>query len=168
LVEHSLGKGEVISSILIIGSRFEAFVVGAMTGPWMFVRWAGVVVVTGYLALSAVAIWRLRHKSLRLPQGLVWPLIVGNFIAFVPPSLFFDDVGTARICFVAAQVVYLYGFFILIKSGEVWMDGSLRSWKAENRNLGFGGSNSVVESQPSKLLVAGSIPVSRSMLNCLR
>jgi hypothetical protein len=25
LVEHSLGKGEVISSILIIGSRIEAF-----------------------------------------------------------------------------------------------------------------------------------------------
>jgi hypothetical protein len=29
---------------------------------------------------------------------------------------------------------------------------------------GKGGSNSVVESQPSKLLVAGSIPVSRSIL----
>ena len=29
-------------------------------------------------------------------------------------------------------------------------------------SLGVGGSNSVVESQPSKLLVAGSIPVSRS------
>src|SRR5689334_21136254 len=29
---------------------------------------------------------------------------------------------------------------------------------------GVGGSNSVVESQPSKLLVAGSIPVSRSIL----
>ena len=28
--------------------------------------------------------------------------------------------------------------------------------------IGKGGSNSVVESQPSKLLVAGSIPVSRS------
>ena len=28
----------------------------------------------------------------------------------------------------------------------------------------IGGSNSVVESQPSKLLVAGSIPVSRSSL----
>ena len=28
--------------------------------------------------------------------------------------------------------------------------------------LSEGGSNSVVESQPSKLLVAGSIPVSRS------
>jgi hypothetical protein len=30
----------------------------------------------------------------------------------------------------------------------------------------IGGSNSVVESQPSKLLVAGSIPVSRSKLFC--
>src|SRR6476620_5191075 len=30
--------------------------------------------------------------------------------------------------------------------------------------IGTGGSNSVVESQPSKLLVAGSIPVSRSSL----
>ena len=32
---------------------------------------------------------------------------------------------------------------------------------------GSGGSNSVVESQPSKLLVAGSIPVSRSILRRL-
>src|SRR6185436_4802583 len=32
------------------------------------------------------------------------------------------------------------------------------------RNAEIGGSNSVVESQPSKLLVAGSIPVSRSSL----
>ena len=31
-----------------------------------------------------------------------------------------------------------------------------------------GGSNSVVESQPSKLLVAGSIPVSRSILRWRR
>jgi hypothetical protein len=31
--------------------------------------------------------------------------------------------------------------------------------------LKAGGSNSVVESQPSKLLVAGSIPVSRSMIS---
>ena len=34
---------------------------------------------------------------------------------------------------------------------------SLPTWHSE------GGSNSVVESQPSKLLVAGSIPVSRSI-----
>ena len=36
-----------------------------------------------------------------------------------------------------------------------------------NRARGSG-SNSVVESQPSKLLVAGSIPVSRSNLRSLR
>jgi hypothetical protein len=33
---------------------------------------------------------------------------------------------------------------------------------AESLQMVQGGSNSVVESQPSKLLVAGSIPVSRS------
>ena len=33
---------------------------------------------------------------------------------------------------------------------------------ARHLSLPLGGSNSVVESQPSKLLVAGSIPVSRS------
>ncbi len=33
---------------------------------------------------------------------------------------------------------------------------------ASLQQLEVGGSNSVVESQPSKLLVAGSIPVSRS------
>ncbi len=35
---------------------------------------------------------------------------------------------------------------------------------AKERRVREGGSNSVVESQPSKLLVAGSIPVSRSSL----
>jgi hypothetical protein len=39
--------------------------------------------------------------------------------------------------------------------------------KAKRTNR-VGGSNSVVESQPSKLLVAGSIPVSRSILRSLR
>ena len=40
---------------------------------------------------------------------------------------------------------------------------------ARNSEVGerVGGSNSVVESQPSKLLVAGSIPVSRSSLRSL-
>ena len=43
-------------------------------------------------------------------------------------------------------------------------DGFGRFGFGEERiaNSGFCGSNSVVESQPSKLLVAGSIPVSRS------
>ena len=45
--------------------------------------------------------------------------------------------------------------------------GAKRAWRAEapsEREWREGGSNSVVESQPSKLLVAGSIPVSRSSL----
>ncbi len=41
--------------------------------------------------------------------------------------------------------------------GAVSRSGGLYGW-----DLVQGGSNSVVESQPSKLLVAGSIPVSRS------
>jgi hypothetical protein len=35
--------------------------------------------------------------------------------------------------------------------------------RAREQEQDAGGSNSVVESQPSKLLVAGSIPVSRSI-----
>src|SRR5215831_18825689 len=41
---------------------------------------------------------------------------------------------------------------------------SARSGRDLRRDERVGGSNSVVESQPSKLLVAGSIPVSRSIL----
>ena len=41
---------------------------------------------------------------------------------------------------------------------------ALGVWRGVAPQLEEGGSNSVVESQPSKLLVAGSIPVSRSNL----
>ena len=44
--------------------------------------------------------------------------------------------------------------------GLVWSRRLALSERSESK----GGSNSVVESQPSKLLVAGSIPVSRSSL----
>ena len=76
MVEHSLGKGEVIGSIPIISSR----VLAVLLGP----------------------VWR---------------------VCFRDPD---------------ARLAVRFG--------------------------GTGGSNSVVESQPSKLLVAGSIPVSRSRL----
>ena len=46
---------------------------------------------------------------------------------------------------------------------QIRIDYFLPSAEART-TLRFGGSNSVVESQPSKLLVAGSIPVSRSMI----
>ena len=51
-----------------------------------------------------------------------------------------------------------------------WKDrgGLARRSAKRNAREREGGSNSVVESQPSKLLVAGSIPVSRSSLRSLR
>ncbi len=79
LVEHSLGKGEVISSILIIGSRLRRFAGVTLSGS------------------------RRGEPAAEIPSVL-----------------------------------------------------------CEGANGSKGGSNSVVESQPSKLLVAGSIPVSRS------
>ena len=52
--------------------------------------------------------------------------------------------------------------------GAEW--GRFKGWRTgrERRDEHVGGSNSVVESQPSKLLVAGSIPVSRSTLRSSR
>jgi hypothetical protein len=43
-------------------------------------------------------------------------------------------------------------------------NAGLPAGAASEASVSVGGSNSVVESQPSKLLVAGSIPVSRSIL----
>ena len=48
-----------------------------------------------------------------------------------------------------------------INSGNVNLD-TVGHCGGEIKGFTGGGSNSVVESQPSKLLVAGSIPVSRS------
>jgi hypothetical protein len=42
--------------------------------------------------------------------------------------------------------------------------GSIPIISSRFKAVDIGGSNSVVESQPSKLLVAGSIPVSRSRI----
>ena len=53
-----------------------------------------------------------------------------------------------------------------MRNAEVNLEG-LTTREFSNQTSAFsvveGGSNSVVESQPSKLLVAGSIPVSRSI-----
>src|SRR3954467_13254287 len=45
----------------------------------------------------------------------------------------------------------------------MWESKGLPAGAESERAFSVGGSNSVVESQPSKLLVAGSIPVSRSI-----
>src|SRR3989442_15210132 len=54
-------------------------------------------------------------------------------------------------------------------AGRVGVDGGPARPSASQRSrTREGGSNAVVESQPSKLLVAGSIPLSRSSLRSLR
>ena len=54
-----------------------------------------------------------------------------------------------------------------VSRGAEW--GRFKGWRTgRERREHLGGSNSVVESQPSKLLVAGSIPVSRSTFRSSR
>ncbi len=50
------------------------------------------------------------------------------------------------------------------RSGGQWAQDAGLPAVAKAQRVREGGSNSVVESQPSKLLVAGSIPVSRSTI----
>src|SRR6185436_161745 len=50
----------------------------------------------------------------------------------------------------------------LVNDGRIEFRQLTRPPTHQAGEFGIGGSNSVVESQPSKLLVAGSIPVSRS------
>ena len=65
------------------------------------------------------------------------------------------------------QLIFDFGFLILDLGLQGWDGGRLASdaeSQIQNPKSKTGcGSNSVVESQPSKLLVAGSIPVSRSI-----
>jgi hypothetical protein len=120
LVEHSLGKGEVTSSILVIGSRVEAIVagvIGVMTGPWFIVKWTGIAVLLCYLALFVVVVRRRRRESPRVAPSAVMPLIVGNFIALCLPWIF-ESASFTRVCYIAEQAIYLYGLAILVKWGR--------------------------------------------------
>jgi hypothetical protein len=121
LVEHSLGKGEVISSILIIGSRIEnrlreaALVAGVMTGPWLIVKWMGIAVLVSYMALLLLAIWKVRGRFGRLRFGLFVPLVLGEFIGLSLPGIF-EKAAVTRMCFVVAHLIYLLGMVILVKA----------------------------------------------------
>jgi hypothetical protein len=59
--------------------------------------------------------------------------------------------------------------WILCCPDGVALEGAKDPWRERaGRGRNLSGSNSVVESQPSKLLVAGSIPVSRSRFEAFR
>ena len=69
------------------------------------------------------------------------------------------DAWPRRVGLVRADVAQLVEHSL--GKGEV--TSSILVIGSRDLGAGIGGSNSVVESQPSKLLVAGSIPVSRSI-----
>jgi hypothetical protein len=114
LVEHSLGKGEVISSILIIGSRNRVANMHAMTGSWLTMKWVGISIEVTYLILLVVVLRRFRHDLSRLKGGLIWPPVLGVFISVSLPSIF-ENVMVSRVCFVAAVVIYIGGIGFLLR-----------------------------------------------------
>jgi hypothetical protein len=75
LVEHSLGKGEVTSSILVIGSRDKR---GAdMYHIWSALWWAWSAAVVVYFVLLVVTVRRLRaSKEKRSVDVMFWLVVV--------------------------------------------------------------------------------------------
>jgi hypothetical protein len=141
LVEHSLGKGEVISSILIIGSiklrvvsaeLRVAVMTSAMTGSWLIVKWVGIAVTASYFALLLVVFWRFRRRSSRLRAGVILPVVVVNFIDMGVADIF-QSVSVTRACFVTASVIYLYGLAILARGlGQEGQRGLFKESAAED------------------------------------
>ena len=67
------------------------------------------------MAALVVAILRFRGKLSRLRFGLWAPIVMGNFIGLSVP-LIFERVVVTRICFVVADVIYLYGLTVLVRA----------------------------------------------------
>ncbi len=86
----------------------------AMTGSWMIVKWVGISITAAYLLLMVLVAIRFRRDLSRLRHGLILPAVFGVFISVSVPSIF-EDVMVARICFIAAVVIYIAGIGILLR-----------------------------------------------------
>ena len=115
MVEHSLGKGEVTSSILVIGSRVEVSELRrSMTGSWLILKGVGTGIVVSYLVLLLVVFWQLRRELSRLRFRWVAPIVVGNFVALTLPWIF-DSVPAQRACLIVADAIFLGGIAVLVR-----------------------------------------------------
>jgi hypothetical protein len=85
-----------------------------MAGSWLIVKWVGIAVLSLYLVLILVAIWRFRAKLSRLGSELLLPMILGNFISLTVPSVF-ENVAVKRLCFIVAHAIYVGGIVILLR-----------------------------------------------------
>jgi hypothetical protein len=86
-----------------------------MTGPWLIVKWAGIGILSFYVVLIVFAIVRFRDRLSRMRSTLFVPIILGNFVWLTLPWLFMEAEVT-RICFVAAQAIFVYGVAVLVKN----------------------------------------------------
>ncbi len=84
-----------------------------MRGPWLIVKWAGIGILLSYLALLIFAIFRFRSRLVRMRLAYV-PIVLGNFVSLSLPWIFMKAAVT-RICFVLAQVIFIYGITVLVK-----------------------------------------------------
>ncbi len=104
----------------------------AMTGPWLIVKWAGITILSCYLALIVVVFWRFWGKVSQLRPGLAWPIVLGNFVGQSLPWIF-DNVVFARVCFVAASAIYSYGIAVLLRGlTQEGCKSLFKEGKAEN------------------------------------
>jgi hypothetical protein len=86
----------------------------AMTGSWLIVKWAGVLILTVYSGLILFVLIRFRNDWQRLRAGLGLPIVFGNFIGLSLPWIF-EDVVFTRVCRVVAILFYLVGIAILLR-----------------------------------------------------
>jgi len=89
--------------------------ISAMTGSWLIVKWIGIAVGMGYMALLVVVLLRFRGRLSQLRPTLILPVVIGSFVGEAVPNLFFENVPVRRACFVAASVIYVYGLATLAR-----------------------------------------------------
>jgi hypothetical protein len=130
LVEHSLGKGEVISSILIIGSRNKADAGMHNTWPfwWLALRLASLAIVVGYFLLYINVARQLRARELQSTNdGMFWLVVM---LALIRVFARFTPMRGLPYQF----VIVLPGIAAAI--GIPGLLKELTKLKAENRELG--------------------------------
>jgi len=86
----------------------------AMTGSWLVVKWAGISVAATYIVLFLVVFVRFRRDLSRLRGSLIMPALLAVSISASVPSVF-ETVMMARVCFVAASVLYAGGIAVLVR-----------------------------------------------------
>ena len=90
MVEHSLGKGEVTSSILVIGS-IDLSAGVEVQDSWHILRWAYVAILSVYLVVQVLALRRLRGDQKRRSNVVLTVMLVLMFGSDAIRDIFFFE-----------------------------------------------------------------------------